>query len=75
MSKELLKTPPSEENISFADVHKLYEYAYEIEKMLIENGAVADKDYKILDLFKLAVEWRKAISIEYVGEMTREQHI
>jgi hypothetical protein len=73
MSKELLKALQSEENLSFADVRKLYEYAYEIEQMLIENGAVADKDYKILDLFKLAVEWRKAISIEYVGEMIREQ--
>lgn len=72
MGKELLKAPPLDENVSYDDVRKLNEYAYEIEKMLIANGAVANIDYKILDLFKLAVEWRKAISIEYVGETLRD---
>jgi hypothetical protein len=61
-----LKAPQSEENMSFADVSKLYEYAYEIEQRLIENEAVADKDYKILDLFKFAVECRKAISRDFL---------
>lgn len=50
-------------------MRRLQEDAYAIKQLLIANGAVADKDYKILDLLKLAAEWRKAIVIENVGEM------
>jgi len=56
MSKELLKPFTEEERLNFTDVRRLHEDAYAIEQLLIVNGAVADKDYKILDLFKLAAE-------------------
>ena len=69
MSKELLKPFTEEERLNFTDVRRLQEDAYAIKQLLIANGAVADKDYKILDLLKLAAEWRKAIVIENVGEM------
>ena len=73
MNKGLLKPFEEEERLNFTDVRRLQEDAYAIEQLLIANGAVADKDYKILDLFKLAAEWRKAILIENIGEMVQER--
>ena len=58
MGERLLTKEPTvtDENCGSGD---MYVCAVEIEKILIANGAVGGKDYTILDLLKMGIEYNK----------------